>query len=427
MKRRPIGRIACLVPLLLLTCLMPAVAGGTQEKSAAGPTGPVKITMWYSVGGNPRKATEVLVERFNQNQNKYILEAVYSGGYEDTTQKLLAAAVAGGLPAIAHMAHAYAPQMVKAGYIEPLDDFIARDPEIEKKDFVPALYEANVWEGKAYGVPYNCSNPVYYYNKDLYRRAGLDPEKSPETWNDMAQYAAKIAKIDAETTGFNIERGSGWISQGYVWQFGGEWIKPDNSAVLWDSPQSVEALTFMQKMVKDGIATYMGGDKLDASGRSGGVFRSTASLTSILDRFEYEVGVGIQPYKTRKMVPLGGGSLYMVKGLSPREQEAAWAFMKFATTPVSQMFWAKATGYQVSSQKAVESTEMRQLWESEPRARITYDQLPYSRAEDDTWLAPFLEVRDIFNDAWDRTILTGLDPKATLAEAKAKADKILKE
>jgi sn-glycerol 3-phosphate transport system substrate-binding protein len=189
----------------------------------------------------------------------------------------------------------------------------------------------------------------------------------------------------------------------------------------------VAALAFMKKMVTDKIAVYKGGDKLDASGKSGGVLRSTASLTSIITRFDYDVGVGVNPKEVRQMVPMGGGSLYIVKGLPDAQRKAAWEFLKFATNPVNQMFWAKATGYQASNKKAVESLEMKQLWEKDPRTRTTYEQLAYARPEDYTWLAPFQEVRDLFNEAWDKTILNDLDPKATLAEAQARADKILQQ
>jgi sn-glycerol 3-phosphate transport system substrate-binding protein len=382
--------------------------------------------MWYSVGGEPQKATQVLIERFNQSQNKVIVEAVYSGSYEDTMRKLLAAAVAGGLPTIAHMAHCYAPQMALAGYLETLDDLLAKEPGL-KADYVESLYMANVYQGKTYGVPYNCSTPVYYYSKDLYKKAGLDPEKSPVTWEDMYRNSAKIAGLGGDAVGYNIERGSGWLSQGYTWEFGGEWIKADNSAVTWDQPGDVEALAFMKKMVKDKVAVYKGGDKLDASGRSGGSIRSTASLTSIVTRFQYEVGVGPVPYKTKPMVPIGGGSLYIVKGKPQAEKLGAWEFLKFATNPVSQMFWSKATGYQASSKKAVASTEMKQLWDSDSRYKKTYDQLNVAQAENHTWLSPFQEVRDLFNDTWDKTILNDLDPKAALADAKAKADKVIAE
>ncbi len=425
MTRTSIGAPAIVVALLVAAAL--AWAGGGQEGAkGAAAQGPIKISMWYSVSGIPGKATEVLVDRFNQSQNQVILEAIYSGSYEDTMRKLLAAAVSGGLPTIAHMAHCYAPQMALAGYLETLDDLLAKEPDV-KADYVESLYNANVYKGKTYGVPYNCSTPVYYYNKDLYKKAGLDPEKSPATWDDMYQYSAKITALGGDTVGYNIERGSGWISQGYNWEFGGDWCKADNSAVTWDQPGDVNALAFMKKMVKDKVALYKGGDKLDASGRSGGVLRSTASLTSIVSRFQYSVGVGPVPKQVKTIVPIGGGSLYIVKSKSQADKLAAWEFLKFATNPVSQMFWSKETGYQASSKKAVASAEMRQLWEKEPRYKKTYDQLGFAIAENHTWMSPFQEVRDLFNDAWDRVILNDLDPKTVLAEAKAKADKVLAE
>lgn len=419
-KKRTLLRIGWLILFTLIVFMLISGAGFCARKS-------VKITMWYSVGGNPRRATEALVKWFNKVYPEVKMKAVYSGNYEDTTQKLLAAVVAGNPPTIAHMAHCYAPQLVKKGYIQALDDFIAKDPEVSKDDFVASLYKTNVYQGKVYGVPFNCSNPVVYYNRDLFRKAGLNPDNPPKTWDEAYNVAKKISKLGEGIYGYNIERGSGWISQGYVWQFGGEWIKPDNSKVLWDSKESIAALSFMKKMVNDGIAVYKGGNKLDISGKVGMVIRSTASLTYLEEHCPFDLGVTVQPYKVRKMVPLGGGSLYMFKNISEVEKQAAWKFMKYVTNPINQMFWAVSTGYMASNKKAVNSALMEKRFIDDPRTQVTYLQLPYSRPEDDTWLAPFLEVRDIFNDAWDRCILNNLDPEKVLKEATEKANKILQE
>ena len=111
---------------------------------------PVEISMWFSIGGEPGKATQALVKSFNQLQEEVKVNAVYCGTYDDTMQKLLAAIAAGIPPTIAHIAHAYAPQMVVKGHIQSLDDFIVRDPEVSKADF---LYKVGIFQEKLYGIP----------------------------------------------------------------------------------------------------------------------------------------------------------------------------------------------------------------------------------------------------------------------------------
>lgn len=420
MKVRIVALMLCL--MLLATGAVMAQGGSESQKT---PEGPVTIDFWYSIGGNPQKATEALVEKFNASQNEVKVEAMYGGSYEDTTKKLLASVVAGDTPVVAHMAMAYTAQFVLDGYFESLNKYFASDPDVSEEDFVKGLLELNRWKGELYGMPFNCSNPILYYSKDLFKAAGLDPEKPPVTWDELYAYAKKISALGPDVYGFNIERGSGWISQGYTWQFGGDWIAKDNSTVLWTEPGAVEALEFMQKMYNEGIAVYMGGNTMDFSGKVGMTIRSTATLTDTIQSATYDVGVAPIPGKVRKQVPIGGGSLYVFENASQAEKDAAWKFLKFMGSKESQMFWAEKTGYQASSVAALNSPEMQELWKKDPRFKTTYDQVPYAVVEDVTKLIPFNEVRSIFNDTWDATILKNGNAAKNLAEAQEKANQIL--
>lgn len=195
--------------------------------------------------------------------------------------------------------------------------------------------------------------------------------------------------------------------------------------MLWTEPGAVEALKFMQKMYNEKIAVYMGGNTMDFSGKVGMTIRSTATLTDTIQSSNYEVGVAAIPGKVRKQVPIGGGSLYIFKNASQAEKDAAWKFLKFMGSPESQMYWAEKTGYQASSIGALNSDAMQALWKKDPRYKTTYDQVPYAVVEDRTHLIPFNEVRTIFNNAWDSTILNNGDAAKNLAEAQAKANAIL--
>ncbi|QQO09906.1 ABC transporter substrate-binding protein [Breznakiella homolactica] len=421
-------RIAAFAAVMI--CLSAAgmvFAGGQGQESSGGASGPVKIDFLYSIGGNPQKATEALVQKFNESQNEVIVEATYGGSYEDTTQKLLASVVAGDPPVVAHMAMAYNAQFILEGYFESLNPYFAKDASVKEDDFIKGLLELNRWQGELYGLPYNCSNPILYYNKDLFRAAGLDPDRPPQTWDELYEYAKKISALGSDIYGFSIERGSGWITQGYTWQFGGDWIAKDNSTVLWTQPGAVEALTFMQKMYNEGIAVYMGGNTLNYSGKCGMTVDSTAVLTNTIQSVSFDVGVAPLPYKVKKQVPIGGGSLHIFNNVSQEKKDAAWKFLKFMSSAESQLYWAEMTGYQASSKAAVDSPDMQALWQKDPRFKVTYEQVEYAVAEDNTRLVPFLEVREIFNKAWDTTILNNGNPARTLSEAQTQANRILSQ
>ncbi len=93
----------------------------------------------------------------------------------------------------------------------------------------------------------------------------------------------------------------------------------------------------------------------------------------------------------------------------------------------SQMYWAEMTGYQASSVAALNSDNMKALWEKDSRFKTTYDQVPYAVVEDQTRLIPFNEVRTIFNNAWDSTILKNENAKNNLANAQVEANRIINQ
>jgi ABC-type glycerol-3-phosphate transport system substrate-binding protein len=91
----------------------------------------------------------------------------------------------------------------------------------------------------------------------------------------------------------------------------------------------------------------------------------------------------------------------------------------------SQFYWAEATGYQASSIATVNSSQMKALWQRDPRYATTYTQIEYAVAEDNTQLIPFNEVRDMFNSAWDEVMLNKADPEKTMTAAQERANRVL--
>lgn len=203
------------------------------------------------------------------------------------------------------------------------------------------------------------------------------------------------------------------------------WIADDNSTVFWTEPEALDALRFMKNMCDEGVAVYQGASTMNYSGKVGMWIESTASLTNIMNAVSFDLGVAIMPYKTKKQVAIGGGSLYISKNIPQVQKDAAWKFLKFMTSEESQLYWAETTGYQAASTAAVNSPKMQELWKRDPRYIATYEQIPYAVAEDTSWLIPFNEVRDIFKAGWDEVILNNGDINRTMAAAQENANKVI--
>ena len=409
--------------VFLFVCGSVFAAGGAEEAASA-EEGPVTIEFWYSVGGNPQEATKVLTDRFNASQDEVFVNAVYSGSYEDTTQKLLAAVVADSTPDVAQMAMALTAEFIDNGYFEGLNRYFEKDPTVDKDDYVDGELDLLTFNGDVYGMPYNWSNPLMYYNKDLFRQAGLDPEDPPTTWAEVAEAAKAIDALGDDIYGINIARQSGWLSQGYTWQHGNDWIASDNSKVLWTEPGAVAALQTAKDIV-DESGIYEADKALLVSGKVGMFFYSCSGLSGLIRDCDYDLGCAVQPKTVTNSVPTGGGSLYVFADKSQEVKDAVWKFLTFMSNEESQIYWAQQTGYLVSNKAAYDSEEMQKLFAEDPRYTMPYKQLPYATIEDRYMTLPFQKVRDIFNAAWDESILNDVAPEKALADAAEKANSLL--
>ena len=391
---------------------------------------PIKVILWYSQTGIYSKTLLDIVKEFNEiHKGEIEVEAVYTGSYTNTMQKLLAAMVSGDLPTIAQIEQSRVGQFIEGGVIQSLEGFIAKDPEFKKqlKDFFPRLLAACKYYGKLYGFPLNVSTPILYYNKDLFRKAGLDPNKPPKTWSELYEYAKKIAALGDDIYGYRVDAVD-WLIEAYIWQFGGEIISEDGRKMLIDNPGTLEAWKFFQKMVKEKIAVFSGGkagNALDLSGKIGMVVRSTGSLGYLRKNVKWDLGATLMPYEKKAVVPIGGGNLYIFATRPEKEKKAAWEFLKFVVKPENTLKWALSTGYMASRISAYNSPELQKLIKEDPRVGITYIQLE-KRARRRPWFGPYREILAEITSGWQKVLTDPtVDPESVIKEVQKKTQQIL--
>ncbi len=391
---------------------------------------PVKITLWYSQTGIYSQTLLELVDEFNKlHKGEIEVEAVYAGSYTNTMQKLLAAMVGGGLPTIAQIEQSRVGQFIEGGAIQCLDEFIEKDPEFKAqlKDFFPRLLESCKYHGKLCGLPLNTSTPLLYYNKDLFRKAGLDPNKPPKTWSELYEYAKKISALGEDIYGYRVDAAD-WLIEAYIWQFGGEIISEDGKKMLIDNPGTLEAWKFFQKMVREKVAVFSGGkagNALDLAGKIGMVVRSTGSLGYLKKNAKWDLGATLMPYEKRAVVPIGGGNLYIFASASDEQKRAAWEFLKFVVKPENTLKWALATGYMAARISAYNSPELQKLIKEDPRVGLTYIQLK-ERARRRPWFGPYREVLKVISDGWQKVLTEpDVDPAKVIKDVQKRAQEIL--
>ncbi len=383
-------------------------AGGKEEGvKITELTEPVTIQVWYSLGAKYSAPLGVIIDKFNAMQDMITVEGVYQGGYSTTQEKLLTAYVAGDPPVLAQLEQALVGAFVDNDALVPLDSFIKADKTYNIKDFNKDITQGATYNKKLYGLPINVSTPVLYINRDLFRKAGLDPDKYPTTWDEAYDIAKKISDLGPDIYGMRIYN-SGWIIDSLFHQFGGSVFNKDNTKCLVNSSEIKKAMGFWKKMVDDGIAVYQGGkdgSTMDASGVVGMVMRSTGSIAWFKDNVTFDWGVAPFTLGKTKAVSLGGGNIYIVKKTTPEEQFAAWEFLKYLTNTENQVYWSTNTGYMVSRKSAKESPEIQAILKADPRYNVTYDQLKdaFARPTVEAWP----EIEDLIQDAMTKIILEG--------------------
>jgi sn-glycerol 3-phosphate transport system substrate-binding protein len=426
MIMKSVRKVLFALALGLLTIGM-VMAGGGGE-AARPSSGPITIDYIYSIGGPSQELTLDLVEKFNtEHAGSIIVEPTFGGNYTETGKKLLAASIAGEPPVVIHNNPNQNAQFLIRGQYEGLNKYFEKDTSVKKTDYVQSLFNQNVYKGEVYGLPLNASTPITYYNKDLFRQAGLDPEKPPVTWSELYELAKKISALGPDIYGFNFSGyTTPWSVRSYIWQFGGSWVTDDNSRVTWNEKGDIDAAKFMQKMIQDGVGV-VGEGTLNTVGKIGMWVGSTGGLNDAINTSKFDLGVAPMPYTAKKAASLGGGSIYIAAAASQPKKDAAWKFITFMTNAESQLGWAARTGYMASNVGAVNSQGMKDLWKKDPRIATTYIQLDYALPENHTFLLPFDEVRTILTSAWSEILLNNANVDRTLNAAVEKANKVIAE
>lgn len=403
-------------------------APATAVPATAAPSSkaPVKVVYWRSISGAGGDAQEELAKRFNAAQTSVQVEVQYQGTYPELQQKLQAALAARSTPDIVMLDSPQMPYFAKNGALVVLDEFTKGADGLDiSKAFYPGLVADGYLSGKLFALPFARSTPILYYNVDMFTEVGL-PNRAPDTWTEFREFCAKLTKKegDIKRVGYSVQMGTTtahWYFQELLYAFGND-VSDDKYNVFLDQPSAIEAAKFLQDMVfKDGVANAGTGPD-GAQGeftnqRSGMHFGSTGSLVNIVNTSKFKVGVGFMPAQKRRQVPIGGSVLSIMSASSPEKQAAAWKFIKYMTSPESNIYFVQKSGYMPTSQAAAESQEMKDFMAKNPNFKVAVDQLQYVRPQASIIAVP--QATEIFRQLVEKLVVGNVDPATALNQAKA--------
>ncbi len=391
-----------------------------------------ELTMYYpiAVGGALTEVVDGIVADFEAANPDIKVNAIYSGNYDDTRVRALSALASGEPAQLAVMFSIDAYDLIEQDIIMAFDDIEGVDAGW-LDSFYPALMANGKIEGKTWGIPFQRSTIVAYYNKDMFRAAGLDPESPPSTWDEMISMGKALTNdgtygLMIPSTGYPY-----WMFQALAIQNGKEVMSDDGLTTYFDDPAVVETLEFWKSLSQEhGImptGTVEWGTLRQAflEGQTAMMWHSTGNLTAVKNNASFDFGVAELPANVRKGSPTGGGNFYVFKDTSPEEQAAALKLIEFMTAPEQAAAWSIGTGYMGVSPAAYETDALKNYTQEFPPALVARNQLENAVAEFSTFETA--RVREGLNNAIQAALTDAKSPADALAEAQAAAVRLLRD
>lgn len=355
-------------------------------------TAPVEITFWHTMSRTNAEALQQLVTQYNGSQTKVKVNLVNNTGYDDQQDKYRAGLSTGDLPDVVLHQDIYLQQLIDTETVLPAQPCMDAT-DFAADDFTPRTLEYYSLDGVQWGLPFNLSNPVMYYDRHAFTTAGLDPDQPPTTFSELRDAAEKI-KAAGYTTGMSLKVDS-WqfeqllAQQDQVFADNGNGREKRATAAAFDTDAGREIFEFYGGMVADGLATpnpRNGPSQFDniigiGTKHHAMTFDTSAALgtiTEVLGSGQYpdvEIGVAPLPGRTADGGIVVGGAALFISATDPAKQAAAWDFMTYLTSPESQATWAAATGYIPVRSSSTELPVLTQRWTESPGFKVAYDQL----------------------------------------------------
>ncbi len=430
--------------LFLATSVAVMTSSITAAPAAAAP---IEIPFWHSMESQLGVDVGQIADKFNASQSDYKVVPIYKGNYEQNLAAGIAAYRAGSAPAILQVYEVGTATMMAAGKaIKPVYD-VMHDAGIplDAKTFVGPVagYYSEGKGDRLVSMPFNSSTPVLYYNKDAFKKAGLDPNVSPRTWNDVATDAEKL-----RASGMSCGYSTGWQSWVQLENFnawnGIPFATDDNgfdgtgAQLAITNPLDVRHITFLADMAKKGTFTYVGRkDEVTSkfySGDCGIVTTSSGSLANIKKYAKFSFGVGFMPVDSSvKSAPqnaiIGGASLWVMGGQSPEVYKGVAKFLAFLTSPAIMAQWHQETGYLPVTTAAYQLTEKQGFYRDNPQASVAIKQmyekppLPFTRG---LRLGYMPQIRDVIDEELEYVWSGKKTPQEALASASSRGDELLR-
>jgi sn-glycerol 3-phosphate transport system substrate-binding protein len=406
-----------------------------------------EIHWWHAMSGQLGRQVEKLAADFNASQSEYRVVPTYKGNYTETVTAAIFAFRSRSQPAIAQVNEiGTATMMAAKGAIYPVFELM-RD---EQEPFTPSAYLPAVTGyyadlgGNLLSFPFNSSTPILYYNKNMFRDAGLDPEVAPKTWPELGAAAKKLRDRGA-VCGFTTS----WPS----------WINVENFSAFHNLPLATRengfagldaVLTFNNATVVRHVAQLaewqatkifdyggraQGAEPRFQNGECGIFIGSSATRADIKANSKFDVGYGMMPYwpdvaSAPQNTIIGGATLWVLRDRPKAEYKGVAKFFSFLSKPEVQAAWHQNTGYLPITRAAFDLTRTQGFYDRNPGTSISIEQItlkPPTENSRGLRLGSFVLIRDVIDDELEQTFTGKKSAQAAMDSAVERGNRLLRQ
>jgi len=343
------------------------------------------IVVHYPMPGFFKSVMEqISTEYMKQHPDVKITFASPSPTYEDGLQLMLRQAGTPDMPDVSFIGLNRLRVLAERNIGTDLTPFIKADGNFAKEGFSDRLLDLAKFNGKQIGLAFATSNPIFYYNADLVKKAGGDPDHPPKTWDEVFKLAAKIQALGDGVTGMAYRwQGDDWMYSALLFGGGGKMLSDDEKKVAFDGPEGLAALKLIDGMVKEGKMPELTHDAAlqgFTAGKIGLYFFTTGALRQIINGVgsKFELRTTEMPVINAEKghLPTGGNAAVMFT-TDPARQKAVFEFVKFAAGPYGASVVVPGTGYVPNNELAAKDERyLADFYHENPLFRAGLDQMP---------------------------------------------------
>lgn len=401
-----------------------------------------EITFWHSFVSHTIPALNEIIELYEKENPDVKILAQYVPSGDPLIQKLVTAIQSGTTPDIAWVHADFLDKLVAADAIYKMNYFI-KGPnglsELEYNDIFPQLLANAKWRDTLYAMPLEATNLALLYNKDLFRKAGLDPEQPPQTWGDLIKYA-ELLTLDENEDGINEQYGfyipafpaSGPLSiwmllqwEPFLWQAGGKFLNDDQTQASFNNEAGIKALTLWKELYdKQNLTSFSLTHNMGfVSGKVAMIMDGSWDLPQFREINNFEWGIAPLPAGPVKQATyLAGEHLTIFKNSD--HPGKAWEFVKWFVRPDIQAKFSIKSGYLPVRTSTIELPEYKNHLKNDKYLAAFVEQMKIGMPRQNIDFNK-VEINQIIAEAVEKTLLGNVDVEKSLNAAAEKVNKIL--